>query len=127
MSVPQILISRATLDGPFGAMCPICDTEAGTGCDCVSGEEATSQAIATLRAAYQALDVDAAREAEPQSRRDLIALTVDDLVLNLMDDGRDDDEDLPHGAIEEAIEAGEVTVDEIVGTFRLGLEEWLES
>lgn len=55
------------------------------------------------------------------SRRELILTTVDDAVSNLLYYNRKEDEDLPRGAIEAAIEAGEITVDEIVEHFRTGL------
>ena len=59
------------------------------------------------------------------SRKTTILLTVADLVIDLLDDGRVSDDDLPSGEIEESIEAGEVTVDEIVAEFRRALVEQL--
>jgi hypothetical protein len=58
-------------------------------------------------------------------RKTTILMTVADLVIDLLDEGRGDDEELPRGEIEEAIEAGEVTVDEIVAEFRRALVEQL--
>ncbi len=52
------------------------------------------------------------------TRRDVIMATVSDLVGELLFYGRKEDEDLPQGEIEAAIEAGEVSVDEIVEEFR---------
>ena len=52
------------------------------------------------------------------SRREHILDVVDDLVGRFMYYNRKEDEDLPVGAIEEAIEAGEITVEEIVAKFK---------
>lgn len=54
---------------------------------------------------------------EPQSRREIILMTVDDLVADFLYYDRKEDEDLQRGAIEEAIAAGEVTAEEIVAAF----------
>lgn len=43
---------------------------------------------------------------------------VADLVLDFLTYNRRNDEDLPEGAIEEAIAGGEITVEEIVDTFK---------
>ena len=48
--------------------------------------------------------------------------TVSDLVGGFMYYDRKEDEDLPRGAIEAAIAAGEITTDEIVAEFRRHLE-----
>jgi len=56
-------------------------------------------------------------------RRKNIENTVEDLVSNFLYYDRKEDEDLPRGAIEEAVAAGEITVDEIVALFRKGVEE----
>lgn len=53
--------------------------------------------------------------------RDVILLTVDDLVTAFLWDDRKEDEELPRGAIEQAVEAGHVTVEEIVERFRAAL------
>ena len=50
---------------------------------------------------------------------------VEDLVSNFIYYDRKDDEDLPRGRIEELVEAGDVTVDEIVARFRSKLKEAL--
>lgn len=55
---------------------------------------------------------------EPRTRRDLIIATVRDAVSDLLYYDRKEDADLPRGAIQEAIAAGEISVDEIVGLFR---------
>ena len=57
------------------------------------------------------------------TRRETILNTVDDLVSDLMYYDRKEDEDLPRGAIEEALDAGEITLDEIVQQFRKALEQ----
>jgi hypothetical protein len=59
------------------------------------------------------------------NRKVLILLTVADLVVELLDEGRCGDEELGRGDIEEAIEAGEVSVNEIVAAFRKALKEAL--
>lgn len=51
------------------------------------------------------------------SRRVTIQNTVTDLVANLFYYARKEDEDLPVGGIQEAVAAGEITVDEIVAQF----------
>ena len=50
--------------------------------------------------------------------KDQILGTVEDLAAKFLYYDRKEDEDLPAGAIEEAIAAGEVTVDEITDKFR---------
>ncbi len=57
------------------------------------------------------------------TRRDTIIMTVEDLVSDLMHYDRDNDEELPEGAIEEAIAAGEITVEEIIVVFESGLRD----
>lgn len=52
---------------------------------------------------------------------DVIEDAIQDLVLNLLDFDRREDEDLPRGAIEAAVEADFVTVDEMVEMFRVAL------
>ncbi len=51
-------------------------------------------------------------------RRELIIAAVKDLARNFVFYDRKDDEELPSGEIENAIIAGEITIDEIVSTFR---------
>ena len=60
---------------------------------------------------------------DEETRRDLILLTVGDLVSTLLYYGRKDDEELPEGEIEAAIEAGEITTEEILTHFEQGLRE----
>lgn len=55
------------------------------------------------------------------TRRQAILDTVADLASSFMYYDRKEDEALPRGAIEEAIQEGEITVDEIVEDFRAGL------
>lgn len=63
---------------------------------------------------------------EPQdSRRDLILMSAADQALDLVVYDRKEDEDLPRGSVEEAVTAGEVTVEEIVEAFRVKLLEVL--
>ena len=56
-----------------------------------------------------------------ESRRDTILATVSDLVTNFVYYDRKEDEDLPEGQIEAAIDAGELSIDEIVERFRSDL------
>lgn len=51
------------------------------------------------------------------TRREHIIARVSDLVANLLYYDRREDEELPRGGIEEAIEAGEITKAEIVAAF----------
>jgi len=55
--------------------------------------------------------------------RDIILKTVDDLVSDFIYYDRKEDEELPSGEIEKAINNGDITVDEIVNCFKLKLEE----
>jgi len=59
------------------------------------------------------------------TRRNTIAAVVEDLVSNFLYYDRKEDEDLPRGAIEEAISAGEVSVEEIVELFEYALRRGL--
>lgn len=59
------------------------------------------------------------------SRRQLILDTAADLAKNFIIYGRIEDEDLPGGEIEDALEAGEVTLDDILIAFRTQLTEEL--
>ncbi len=59
------------------------------------------------------------------TRRELILASASDAAKDFIDYNRKEDEDLPRGEIQEAIEKGEVTVDEIVETFRQVFIEWM--
>lgn len=58
-------------------------------------------------------------------RKQLILTTVDDLVSNFLYYDRKEDEELPRGAINDAIRDGELTVDEIVEQFKADLRKGL--
>lgn len=62
-----------------------------------------------------------------KSRRDRILGTVEDLVASFLYYGRKEDENLPVGAVEEAVRAGELSADDIVTAFRACLEAGLSS
>lgn len=62
---------------------------------------------------------------ENGTRRQLIAHTISDMVLDFLEHDREEDGELPGGSIDTAIEAGEVTVDEMVDLFRRELIEGL--
>ena len=59
------------------------------------------------------------------SRRDIILAATADLAGELLYYGRKEDEDLPSGAIEEAIESGEITAYEIKAQFCSSLDDGL--
>jgi hypothetical protein len=50
--------------------------------------------------------------------RILIFVTIEDMVRDLLSYDRKEDEQLPRGAIEEAVASGLITVDEVVACFR---------
>ena len=52
------------------------------------------------------------------ANKETILATVEDLATNFVYYGRKEDEDLPIGAIELAVQAGVVTLDEIIAKFR---------
>lgn len=58
-----------------------------------------------------------------KSRRQHILDTVNDLVASFMYYDRKEDEDLPCGAIQEAVKAGEITYEEIVSYFKKVLQD----
>lgn len=60
------------------------------------------------------------------TRRELILCTISDCVSDLMYYDRKEDEYLEDGAIEAAIENGEITVDEMVERFRSELTDVIE-
>lgn len=53
-----------------------------------------------------------------KTRREIVLDTVEDLVRDFLYYDRKEDEDLPRDEIEAAIEAGEITADEIVEAFK---------
>jgi len=53
----------------------------------------------------------------------VILKTADDLMLRFLETDRKNDEELPVGAIDEALDAGWVTIDEILDVFRKALED----
>jgi hypothetical protein len=53
--------------------------------------------------------------------RDLILMTIDDMVANFIFYDRKEDEELPRDALERAVRDGVVTVDEIVDRFKTKL------
>jgi hypothetical protein len=57
------------------------------------------------------------------TRKKLIIGTCKDMVSNFLYYDRKEDEELPRGAIEEAIEAGEITIEEIVKAFEAELRD----
>lgn len=56
---------------------------------------------------------------------DLICTTVHDLVEELLWSGRKEDEDLPRGVIEKAVEEGDISIEEICEEFKRALEGYL--
>ena len=61
-----------------------------------------------------------------KERRELILRTIDDLALDFAAYDRKEDEELPVGSIDDAVGAGEITIDEMVERFRDSLVEHLE-
>lgn len=62
------------------------------------------------------------KELKPMTRRDLILAKAGGIPTVFMYYDRKEDEELPVGAIEAAVAAGEITYDEIAAEFRAGLE-----
>jgi len=60
-----------------------------------------------------------------KTTRENIKTTISDLVLNFVYYDRKEDEELPVGAIEKAIQAGQISQEEIVAYFRQQLGEKL--
>lgn len=60
------------------------------------------------------------------TRKELIIANVKDLVSSLLYYDRKEDVDLPRGAIQEAIENGEITINEIQAVFQEELEDSLK-
>ena len=76
-----------------------------------------------LKDELQALNGDAIDE---RSRRARILATISDMVTDLLFYDRKEDEDLPREAIQEAIKAGEIRVDEMVKAFSTELHDGLK-
>lgn len=58
-----------------------------------------------------------------KTRRELILESVEDLTMKLLNDDRKEDEELPRGAIEDALRNKEITFDEIADTFAVSFIE----
>lgn len=58
--------------------------------------------------------------------KELILINVVDLVTNFLYYDRKEDEDLPVGEIEKAIQEGKITIEEIVHAFAETLEEQID-
>ncbi len=58
----------------------------------------------------------------PEDIKQQILNTISDLVSDFMCYDRKEDEDLPRGAVEQAVKDGIITVDEIVNEFRKELK-----
>lgn len=58
-------------------------------------------------------------------RKTLILGTIDDLVSDLVYYDRKEDEELPRGAIKEAVAMGEISIDEMVDKFKSSLTSGL--
>ena len=52
------------------------------------------------------------------TRKELILANISDLVSDLMYYDRKEDEELPRGAIQEALSVGEITLEEMIYKFR---------
>lgn len=63
----------------------------------------------------------------PKSRRHTIENVIEDAVSDLLYYDRKEDEELPRGAIEEAIAAGEITIEQMVELFSTSLRAGLKS
>lgn len=59
--------------------------------------------------------------ARAKERRQHIEVAAKDLIGSFMYYDRKEDDDLPRGAIEEAIDAGDITIEEILWIFETGL------
>lgn len=59
------------------------------------------------------------------SRKELILGTISDQVTDLLFYDRKEDDDLPMGAIEDAVASGQITIAEMVTEFRRVLHEGL--
>lgn len=61
-----------------------------------------------------------------RNKREKLAAVIHDLVSNLMYYNRKEDEDLPVHAIENMVEDGQVSIDEIVECFRYHLTQRMQ-
>ena len=61
-----------------------------------------------------------------ESLKETILNTIDDMVNDFITSDRKEDEELPSGAIEQAVIDEVISIDEIVATFRECLEYWVE-
>lgn len=62
-----------------------------------------------------------------KTRKEYIEANVTDLVSSFLYYDRKEDDDLPRGEIELAIETGEITADEIIELFKAELTKGLEN
>jgi hypothetical protein len=60
-------------------------------------------------------------------RREHIQDTLSDMVSDLLYYKRKEDDELPRGAIDEAVRKGEISIDEMVGIFRAELEKGIQA
>jgi ornithine cyclodeaminase/alanine dehydrogenase-like protein (mu-crystallin family) len=58
------------------------------------------------------------------TRRELILASANDLARDFLYYDRKEDEELARGEIQEAVEKGEVTKEEIIEEFKKQLDEW---
>lgn len=64
-----------------------------------------------------------------ETRHNLIIHSAVDAAVRLVHDDRKEDEELPRGSVEDALAAGEITVNEIVEAFRTAVVEaagWMD-
>ena len=61
-----------------------------------------------------------------KTRRERIIAILSDSIIDLLYYDRKEDEDLPRGGIEEAIKAGEITVDEMIKIWSAELRDGLD-
>lgn len=76
-----------------------------------------------------AAEIDRLRRSKTENTKEMkkyILGTIEDLVTDFVYYGRKEDEDLPVGAIEKSVAAGEVTLDEMVEVFKTKLEKSLK-
>lgn len=61
------------------------------------------------------------------TRRDTIMATIDGIVADFLYYDRKEDEDLPRGAIDDAVRASEISIDEMVAEFDRLLRKGLKA